>query len=146
MTTTNTIYSQLEALDKIGDLGNTYLVTPATETVELALGINLTEQEATVIIDGDEPGNVIDWPEGLDYKHQFEPAEFLEAGNWEWNLEDLVADGEPFYVQTVQIDYVTGDGDDTEVQDGVGWALVARTVAHQGELEARWAAARARIL
>lgn len=136
-------YAALVLLEQDSDLGATFLVDPAAHTVTLLPEdqIELTEHMASVIIEGDEgDGNTPDWPAGLDYTHRSADNTETElvgtAASWERHLGALVNAGEPFYMQTVQLDLVTGDGDDTTVDDAIDTGFVARTVAHQEQLEA----------
>lgn len=119
---TNPIYAEIEAADKAGDLGNSYLVTPATGKVELDLSFEADLATDAVYMSAD---GTIDWPEGMDYTHSFEPAENLYARNWEWHLEDYVSDGKPFYIQTQVIAYDDAEPDTDAL---VGWALLVKVI------------------
>jgi len=107
-----TIWEELEKLDKAGDLGDTYRVTPKTGSVE-----RVTAPIVYDYVNWDAWAG-IEWPSGLDYRAEFHSSMFLEASNWEWHLEQFVNDGVPFRVQCQAI-----SADDNEL---VGWVMMVK--------------------
>lgn len=136
-----TTYERVLTAIKFGEMGQAFIVSDSNKpgpdglrSIDRYDG-TLLDTDGTIYWPDDQ--NQPEWPGDLSYKHAFEPAEYLgDARHIRWHLGDLLDEGYPLIFQTAGIEYITGEGDDAEV-DFVGWALVAKqivpTVGTEGE-------------
>lgn len=119
------LYDLIDRTQKAGEMGWTYLVDPVAGTVSHH-GTAITEHDGCLYFAEDEG---IMWPE-CDYQRSFEPNQFFDPANWEWHLEDYVADGIPFLIQTCVIEDITDTEDVDRMNDPdlIGWALMVKVV------------------
>ncbi|WIB65344.1 hypothetical protein [Curtobacterium sp. MCBD17_040] len=145
------IWESLSVADYNGDLGSTYRLDPATGVIQRLHDTALDRDYLAA--DGGMPAQ---FPDGLDYQHEFEPYQDLDAAGWQHHLDDIVRDlqpGDTLIVQTQAVQNIalrpTDDGgfvegctcpsdqgnhDDSNdncagfltSDDLVGWGLMAR--------------------
>lgn len=122
------IYEQIDQADK--DFGIPLIVDPKANTVVVDFFKPITEEVIHVSLDGDGqiPGPLWEHVEEqfeYDLRRDFNPAEFLNASNWKYWLEQYVEDGIPFKVQTFIIE---GIGDDPSMQAPIGWGFAVKVL------------------